>query len=397
MAGLTSFDAALARLAEAAGPLDSQSVPIAAAAGRVLASPVHARLASPRVAVSAMDGYAVADATTRAGDWLAVIGEARPGLPFGDAVGPGQAVRLFTGAPVPPGADRVIVQEHAERDGDRVRFTPGYGPASHIRAAGSDFAEGALLLEAGTLLTPRALLAAAGADMAELAVYRRPRLAILGTGDELAAPGTAASQPFAIPDSVTLGVAALAADCGAEVVWRGSQGDDLAGLTERAGALLAMSDLVVVTGGASVGDYDFAKAMFAAHGLDLVFSKLAIKPGKPVWFGRSGDCLVLGLPGNPTSALVTAGLFLRPLLARLQGRPVAAALPWRRLPLAAPLPPTGDRETFVRTIWDEAGLRPVRNQDSGAQLALAQSEWLVRCPIDTPALPAGTVVSALQL
>jgi molybdopterin molybdotransferase len=200
-----------------------------------------------------MDGYALADATTRAGDWLEVIGEARPGLPFGGAVGPGQAVRLFTGAPLPPGADRVIVQEHAERDGDRVRFSPGYGPAWHVRATGSDFAEGALLLEAGTLLTPRALLAAAAADVAELTVYRRPRLAILGTGDELAAPGTAASQPFAIPESVTLGVAALAVDSGAEVVWRGSQGDDLAGLTERAGALLAMSDLVVVTGGASAG------------------------------------------------------------------------------------------------------------------------------------------------
>lgn len=397
MAGLTSFDAALARLGEAVRPLPAEAVPLAEAAGLVLAEPVHARLASPRRAVSAMDGYAVRDATTRPGDWLTVIGEARPGMPFAGAVGPGQTVRLFTGAPVPAGADRVIVQEHAEREDGRVRFTPGYGPAWHVRATGSDFAAGALLLEAGTLLTPRAMITAAASDHGALVVHRRPRIALLGTGDELAAPGTAGGRDHTIPESVTFGVAALAATCGAEVVWRGRHGDDLAALTALAGDLLPRADLVVVTGGASVGEYDFAKAMFAPHGLDLVFSRLAIKPGKPVWCGQVGERWVLGLPGNPTSALVTATLFLAPLLARLQGRPLAAALPWRRLPLVAALPATGDRETFVRAVWDEDGLRPVGNQDSGAQAALARAEWLVRCPAGTPALAPGTMVSALAL
>lgn len=397
MAGLIAFDQAIARLAELVKPLPAETVALDQAAGRRLAAPLHARCASPRITVSAMDGYAVCDSTTRPLEWLKVVGEARPGMPHSGAIGAGQAVRLFTGAPVPEGADRVIVQEHAERDGAAVRFTAGYGPARHLRAAGSDFAAGALLLPAGARLSPRAMVAAAAADVAELLVHQRPQVAIIGTGDELVPPGTAADDPHAIPESVTFGVAALAVEGGAEVVWRGTHRDDLAGLTAQAGRLLALADLVVVTGGASVGEYDFAKAMFAPHGLDLAFSRLAIKPGKPVWLGSAGGRLVLGLPGNPTSAMVTATLFLRPLLTALQGGAVAEALAWRRLPLATPLPPPGERETFVRAVWDAEGLRPVTNQDSGAQAALAGSDWLIRCPAGTPAAAAGDMVSALPL
>ena len=374
-------------------PLSSESVALAEAAGRTLAEDVTARGQAPRTAVSTMDGYAVVDAATAPGAWFEVIGESRAGASWSGTVQPGQAVRIFTGAAVPPGATRVIIQEHAQRDDAGVRFTPGYGPASYIRGPGSDFAAGAVLVPAGTRLTARTLVAAAAADRAELMVARRPRVAVLATGDELAAPGEAHRRLEAIPETIGLAVAAMARDAGAEIVARELCGDDPARLAAIAGDLLAAADLVVVSGGASVGERDFATANFAAHGLELGFEKVAIKPGKPVWFGRCGKTLVLGLPGNPTSALVTAALFLRPLLARLQGGDARPA--WRTLPLAAPLAATDDRETFVRARWDDAGLAPLGNQDSGAQSPLAEADWLIRCPAGQAALAAGATVRAL--
>ena len=397
MTGLIDFDTALARLAATVQPLPAETVPLAAAAGRFLAAPVIARCAAPRAAVSAMDGYAVHDATTSPGMALRVIGEARPGAPFAGAIGAGEAVRIFTGGALPVGADRVIVQEQATRRGGEVSFAAGYGPARYVRAAGSDFAAGERLLEPGTRLTPLAMVAAAAADLAALEVHRQPRVAILGTGDELVAPGTALERPLAVPESVTPAVAALVGACGGEVVARMTGGDDLAALTASAGDLLAAADVVVVTGGASVGAYDFARAAFAAQGFAPVFARVAIKPGKPVWFGTAGDRLVLGLPGNPTSAMVTAALFLRPLLARLQGAAPDALLRWRHLPLAAPLPATDERETFTRAVWDEAGLVPLANQDSGAQATLARADWLIRCPAGSAARSAGAMVRALAL
>lgn len=397
MTGLIDFDTALARLAATAQPLPAETVPLAAAAGRFLAAPVIARCAAPRAAVSAMDGYAVHDATTRAGMALRVLGEARPGAPFVGAIGAGEAVRIFTGGALPTGADRVIVQEQATRRGDEVSFAAGYGSARYVRAAGSDFAAGDRLLEPGTRLTPHAMVAAAAADLAALEVHRRPRVAILGTGDELVAPGTALERPLAVPESVTHAVAALVGASGGEVVARVTGGDDLPALTDSAGDLLAAADVVVVTGGASVGAYDFARAAFSAQGFAPVFARVAIKPGKPVWFGTAGERLVLGLPGNPTSAMVTAALFLRPLLARLQGGAADALLRWRHLPLAAPLAATDERETFARAVWDEAGLVPLANQDSGAQATLARADWLIRCPPGSPARGVGEMVRALAL
>lgn len=392
MAAPTPFDAALALIAHVQ-PLAGETIGLDEAAGRTLAADVIARAAAPGTAVSTMDGYAVVDAATVAGEWLAVAGESRPGAAWRARVAPGQTVRIFTGAAVPEGATRVIIQEHAERDGDRVRFTPGYGPAAYIRAAGSDFAAGALLLPAGTRLTARALVAAGAADRAEVTVALRPRVAILATGDELAVPGEAHRRQDAIPETIGLAVATMSGDAGADVTSRTICADEPHKLCAFAGELLAAADLVVVTGGASVGERDFAKASFAAHGLALAFEKVAIKPGKPVWFGRCGKALVLGLPGNPASALVTAALFLRPLLARLQGG--QAGHQWRTLPLVGPLPPTDERETFIRARWDEDGLTPLGNQDSGAQSPLAQADWLIRCPAGQPALPAGTMVRAL--
>jgi molybdopterin molybdotransferase len=252
------------------------------------------------------------------------------------------------------------------------------------------------LLDAGTRLTPRAMIAAAAADVARLTVAAQPRIAIIGTGDELAPPGEAYLREDAISESVTFGVAARAEQAGAKVVAKTIGLDDLSALEAAAGDALKLADLVIVTGGASVGERDFAKPMFAAHGLELVFAKVAIKPGKPVWLGHAGGKLVLGLPGNPTSAMVTARLFLLPLLARLQGQPTGYAMQWRKLPLAAPLGSTGNRETFVRARWDEAGLVPLGNQDSGAQGPLAAADCLIRCPVGQAALLPGQTVSALS-
>jgi molybdopterin molybdotransferase len=302
-------------------------------------------------------------------------------------------VRLFTGAPIPDGADRVVIQENVRREDDIAVFEPP-GPARHIRKRGSDFAKGDMLLAPGRLIDPRALVAAAGADLAELEVWRRPRLILLGTGDELAAPGTARATPGAIPESVSLGVAALAALSGAEIVGRKRLQDDLPALERAAAEALAEADVVVVTGGASVGERDYAKAMFAPAELKLIFSKVAIKPGKPVWLGRVGEKLVLGLPGNPGSAMVTARLLLVPLLAGLGGRETKLA--WRQAPLAEAIGPCGERETFVRAAWDGEAVRAFANQDSGAQKTLADAALLIRRRAGAPAAAAGEEVEIID-
>jgi len=393
---MIAFDEAVALIEANAALLGTEDVALAEAAGRVLAQPLHARSAAPRVAVAAMDGYAVIDAATRPGEALQVVGESRAGEGFSGVVAAGQAVRIFTGAPMPAGADRCIMQEYASRDGERVRFAEGYGPGWHVRAAGSDFAAGDLLLGAGTRLTPRAIIAAAAADEARLTVARRPRVSIIGTGDELAPPGEAHLHADAIPESVTHGVAALIEQAGASVVGRTIGLDDLPALEAAAGAALTTADLVIVTGGASVGERDFAKPMFAAHGLELVFAKVAIKPGKPVWMARAGARRIVGLPGNPTSAMVTARLFLAPLLAGLAGRDPADAMMWRSAALATPLGPAGPRETLERARWDDGRADVLKTADSGAQAALIDADILVRRPAFSPAAQAGETVLVLD-
>ena len=389
---MISFDEAVRRVAEVARPLGREWVPIADAAGRVLAAPVVAGIDSPPADGSAMDGYAVRDADLPGS--LRLIGESFAGGGFGGALAPGTCVRIFTGAPVPAGADRVVVQEVAVRDGDRVTIADLPGPARHIRMRGSDFRAGDVLLEAGRRLDPRALVAATGADLAEVETWRRPTVLVLATGDELASPGEARDRPGAIPDSVSAGVAALAELWGGRTLGTRRLADDLPAMERAAGEALEQADLLVVTGGASVGEKDHAKAMLAPHGLDLVFSRVAIKPGKPAWLGRAGGRLVLGLPGNPTSAMVTARLLLAPLVAGLAGR--GGALEWRSLPLAEPLPACGDRETFHRARLTEAGAVPLANQDSSAQRALAEADLLLRSRPDDPPRPAGQEVEALD-
>ena len=376
---MISFDQAATIVADAATPLGGERVSIGDAHRRVLAEPVVARVDSPPADVSAMDGYAVREKDLLSlPARLRLIGQSFAGLGFQGSVSPGNCARIFTGAPVPEGADRVVIQEMVRREGDIAVIDDHPGAARHIRSLGSDFQQGAVLVESGTRLGYRQLVAAAGADLADVKVWRRPALIILGTGDELAEPGSAAVKAGAIPESVSFGVTALADEWGASIKDRIRLPDNLTTMEQAAARVLDQADLVVVTGGASVGEKDFAKAMFKRQGLELLFSKVAIKPGKPVWLGRAKGKLVMGLPGNPTSALVTARLLLAPLVAGLSGLDPQSALRWRKTTLLAPLPACGDRETFVRAREFPDGVEPVSSQDSSAQKMLVDADLLLR-------------------
>ena len=392
---MISFDQAQALLVAAAKPLARERVPLTRAAGRVLADPVLARFDAPAADVSMMDGYAVRQADLPG--TLTIVGESFPGAGCGREVRAGEAVRIFTGGPVPPGADRVIMQEAAQRERDVVRIEASGDTPRFVRTAGSDFRTGEVLLAAGTRLRPRALVAAAAADCGQVEVWRRPRVAVLGTGDELAEPGSARSRPGSVPDSITIALAAYVGELGGEVVTRRLAPDDPARIGAEVAEALAAADVLVVAGGASVGEKDYARSVLADAGLEPIFTKVAMKPGKPVWFGRVGERLVLGLPGNPSSAMITARLFLAPLLAGLGGAEPAEALRWREAALAEPLPECGDRETFVRGRWSGGCVAAFGNQDSGAQHVLAQAELLIRRPAGAPALGAGARVPVLDL
>ncbi|MGS1018417.1 molybdopterin molybdotransferase MoeA [Allosphingosinicella humi] len=393
---MIDFDEALALVMEAARPLGTETVALGEARGRILAAPVIAMVDAPPADVSAMDGYAVRERDLEDGGSLRLVGTSWPGTGFVGSVGPRECVRIFTGASLPDGADRVVIQEIVKRNGEEILVQEPLGRGRHVRLRGSDFRTGDRLLDAGRLLDHRALVAAAGADVGEVALWRRPRLSILGTGDELEEPGGARLRPGSIPESVSLGVAALAEQWGAIRIGRYRLKDEPEAMTVAAEKALASSDLVVMTGGASVGEKDFAKSVFASLGMEIIFSKVAIKPGKPVWLGRVGDRLVLGLPGNPTSALVTARLLLAPLVAGLVGRNPASALCWRATPLAEALPPNGDRETFVRACLAGGRVQPLPNQDSGAQRVLAEADVLIRRRPGAAAAEAGDTVDIID-
>jgi len=394
---MIGFDEAVELIRSVARPLAIETVFLAKAAGRVLARPVIARIDSPRSDVSAMDGYAVRQADlAQFPVALEVVGQSFAGLAWNGSLAPGTCARIFTGAPVPTGSDLVVIQEDVDRQGGMAIIADAPGPARHVRERGSDFAEGEELLPAGRLLDPRAIVAAAAADVAQVEVYQRPRLHSLSTGDELAEPGTARDHADKIPESLSFGVAALGQQWGADLLGKTRLRDELRTMEQAARNSLEQGDLVVVTGGASVGEKDFAKAMFEPLGLELIFSKVSVKPGKPVWLGRLGEKFVLGLPGNPTSALVTSRLFLAPLLAGLTGQPIDRALQWRHMPLASPLNECGPRETFHRARSARGAAKILSFQDSSAQKALAQADLLVRQRANAPALELGAEVEVLD-
>lgn len=395
---MIDFEEAIATVAEAAVPSDRERVSIDEAHGRMLARDVHAMVSAPMRDVSAMDGYAVRETDLgTAPAHLRVIGARFPDSADRGMLSPGECMRVFTGAPIPDDSDRVVIQEIVRREGEMAIIEEMPGAAHHIRARGSDFANGDLILQAGRMLDYRALVAAAGADVAILDVWRQPRVVVLSTGDELTDPGIAREAEGRVPESISFGLLALVSAWGGQPVGRRRLADDLATMQRIAGNTIEDIDLVVVTGGASVGEKDFARAMFAPFGLELLFSKVAIKPGKPVWFGRTGNALVLGLPGNPTSALVTARLFLAPLVMGLAGGDPYGALRWRSTPLAVPLPPCGDRETFFRGRWNGMLVEPMIDQSSSAQKTLANSDVLIRRRPSASAAQAGEAVEVLEL
>ncbi len=392
---LLSVEDARARMLDRAAPLPIEAVPLADAVGRCLAQDVVANRDQPPFPASAMDGWAV-----RLADGAGarrIVGESAAGHGFAGVVGPGEAARIFTGAAVPQGADAVVIQEDARREGERVLIPKLVGPR-FVRPAGLDFRAGDVLLQAGVRLDPWRLALAAAAGLAEVRVASRPSVAILATGEEVVAPG-AAPGPFQIFDSGSTALATLAGSWGARVSRLASVGDDE---TATASAVAAAGgDLVVTLGGASVGDHDLVKPALARLGLVLAVESVAVRPGKPTWFGVLGDGrLVLGLPGNPASALVCAELFLRPLLRALQGASPGPALIAARA--ATPLAANGDREHWMRARLShgEDGVlwaRPLENQDSSLVALFARSDALLRRRARAPGAAAGDLVDTLPL
>ena len=399
-----TVEEARGRMLADAARLGVEEVALADALGRVLAAPIVADRDQPPFDASAMDGWAIRRADLRPEARFQIVGESAAGRAYGQAVAPGQAVRIFTGAPVPPGADLVVIQENATRDGDTVRFAIDRDPPpGNIRPAGGDFRAGDALLAEGTRLDAWRLSLAASAGRAKLSVARRPRVAILATGDELVPPG-ATPAPDQIFESGSFSLAALVQTWGGEAVKLPALADDLNTIVHAVDA--AQADLIVTVGGASVGDHDLVKPALTILGLSLRVETVAVRPGKPTWFGtlasrNGGDGRrVLGLPGNPASALVCAELFLRPLLAALTGADAAVAL--GAGVLAAPLPANGPREHWMRAARavDADGrvrITPFPDQDSSLIGVFSRADCLIRRLPGAPAAEPGEVVEALPL
>jgi molybdopterin molybdotransferase len=374
-------------------PLNPETVALDAARGRVLAEPVTAIRDQPPFDASAMDGWATRGPATD----LAIVGESAAGKGYPHALGPDQAVRIFTGAPVPAGAERVVIQEVAQRAGDRVSVPAPFAAETFIRPRGGDFRTGDTLLPAGARLDAWRIGLAAAAGRATLSVTRRPDVVILSTGEELA-PAGAAAGPHQIFDSGGPAVAGLIESWGAATRRLAATGDDAEAIA--AAVRPAGGDLIVTIGGASVGDHDLVKPALARLGLELAVETITVRPGKPTWFGRLADGrLVLGLPGNPASALVCAELFLRPVLMTLQGADPDLKLTTAKL--AKPLPANGPREHWMRArLRIEDGQRlaePAPEQDSSLIGVFAGSSALLRRTTGAPAAEAGAVVDILPL
>ena len=401
---LITVEEALARvLASVKHPVAEESVTIDAANGRTLAQDIAAKRTQPPFANSAMDGYALRAADALApGARLRVIGESAAGRTFFGKVAAGEAVRIFTGAPLPEGADSVLVQELAQREGDMLIVDGKSAPQQNVRDAGLDFRDGEPLLSAGRRLSPRDIALAAAGNHSALPVRRKPRVAILATGDELVRPGEALG-PAQIVASNNFAVAGIVAACGGEAVDLGIARDEihaLEGAFRRAQELEA--DVLITIGGASVGDYDLVQKALVGAGLELGFWRIAMRPGKPLMQGRLGDMLVLGLPGNPVSSVVCAILFLAPLLRKLVGDPQAGADSGEPAALGADLAANDFRQDYLRATLarDAAGAlvaTPFAMQDSSLVKLLARADALVIRAAGAPAATAGEACRVVRL
>ena len=396
MASLLTLEEAQERVLERARPLPAELVPVAEAAGRVTAEEVRARVDLPPFASSAMDGFAV-----RAADLpgtLRIGGESSAGRPFGGQLEPGEAVAISTGAVVPEGADSVVPVERVVRSENTIEISPAVEAGAHVRPRGGDVRAGDAVAAAGERLTPARLAAVAAAGLAEVRCARRPRVAVLATGTELVAAGEALG-PGQIHETNTLMLAATLATTGAEVVSEPPAADDEAALRQALERGLA-ADVLVTSGGVSVGEHDLVRAVEQELGVDEVFWRVSIKPGKPVSFGVCGKTLVFGLPGNPVSALVGSELFVKPALRALQG--LAVPLP-RFEPgrLATGLRRNEERDEFVRARSRVDGaaleLEPIAGQESHMIARSGAADALVHVPRGNGELAAGSTVRWLRL
>lgn len=394
MTSLLPIAEAQARLLKLAPRVATERAPLAQAAGRWVAEPVIALRAQPGADLSSMDGYAIRF-DDLPGPWR-VIGESAAGRAFDGSIGRGEAARIFTGAAMPAGADSVLVQEGADRDGDILALA-GEGPprrGASVRRKGLDFDHGAELIGAGTRLTPAAIALAATGGHGDLQVNRRLRVALLATGDELVAPGTATDDPLALPEGNSAMLAAMLADLPVDVTVAGIVPDRLDALVATFSA--ASADIVVTTGGASVGDHDLVRPALEAAGGAVDFWRIAIRPGKPMLAGRLGNAMVLGLPGNPVSAFVTATLFLRPLIAAMAG--AADPLPRTlRAELADPLPANDHRQDYLRGTVVDGRVSAAAMQDSSMLATLARATCLIVRPPHAPPAAIGDTVDILPL
>ncbi|GGG22859.1 molybdopterin molybdenumtransferase MoeA [Caldovatus sediminis] len=398
---MLSVEEARARILAALAPTAPETVSLPEAWGRVTAEPVVARLTQPPADVSAMDGYAVRAADAQEGARLRVIGSAPAGRPFAGAVGPGEAVRIFTGGFLPAGADSILLQEDAEAGADGmvlVKETVRHG--RWVRRRGLDFAEGEAVIPAGRRLSARDIGLAAASNHAWIAVHAAPRVGILATGDEIALPGDPIPAGGIVSSNAHALAALVRAGGGAPVVLPIAP-DDTAAIAAAARAAQGC-DLLVTTGGASVGDHDLVQQALGPEGFALDFWKIAMRPGKPLIFGRLGRTPVLGLPGNPVSALVCGVLFLLPALARLSGLPGDPPRT-RRAVAGAPLAANDRRQDFLRARLEEAAeegppvATPFPVQDSSMLATLARADALILRPPHAPALPAGAPVEVIVL
>ena len=396
---MLSFDEALARVLADVTPTGDERVAFHEAVGRVLAQDIVARTPQPAFDYSAMDGYAVRADEVAAATSLPVVGESRTGGGTPDALGAGATCRIFTGAMIPAGADSVVMQEEVTRAGEVATFARSPRPGENIRRRGAAVAEGAVVLPPGTRVTPFQVALLASVEALRVTVARRPVVTILSTGDEMRDAGSP-DRPGSVIDCNGPGLAALAAMCGATARVLPFARDELAHTEASIAQALAASDLVVTVGGVSVGDHDVVRTAMERAGVALDFWKVALKPGKPLCWGRAGRVRVLGLPGTPSSAMLTFVLFGAPLLRAMQGdrRPVAARV---EAALEGEIRHQPGRTEFVRVRLEEGGARavarPLGNQASGAVTSFAWADALVVVPAEQGAVASGSTVSCLRL
>ncbi len=400
MTDLLSVSEARSRILGDASATSLEAIDLWHCDGRVLGDPLLALRTQPPFDVSAMDGFAVRLAdVANLPVTLQRVGEAAAGHGFKGTVGPGEAVRIFTGAPLPAGADAIVIQENAEFDGHQVRILEGRPDPAHVRAAGFDFKSGQTLLEANRRLNARDITLAAAMGHARLNVRRRPRVGLLATGDELVWPGDPVG-PDQIVCSNPFGIGALVARAGGDPVLLGIARDDREDLRSKIAAGND-ADVLVAIGGASVGDHDLVGAVLESLGMDLDFWRIAMRPGKPLMYGRLGSRHVLGLPGNPVSSMICSRIFLVPLIHALLGLPNNGQAP-RQAVAGADMAANGPREHYMRAVLgtDAAGrttATPVRSQDSSLLAPLAAADALIVRLSNAPAVKKGDELRYLPL